>query len=470
VSTVLRNVVGSRSVDAATDRCTDVLDPATAQPYCRAPISGPADLDAAFAAARDGAAVWRETTPAERARALLRIADTIDDRADRFVDAEVRNTGKPRASMVRDEMPHIADCFRFFAGAGRVLDGLAAGEYLAGHTSWVRREPVGVVAAVTPWNYPLMMAVWKLAPILAAGNAVVLKPAETTPVTPLMLAELAAEHLPPGVLNVVCGDRDTGRAMVTHPVPDLVAITGSVRAGREVAAAAGGALKRTHLELGGKAPVLVFPDADPDRTLPGIVGAAYFNAGQSCTAATRVITTGDRYDDLVTGLAGQAARVRVGPEGYYGALNNPDQLDRVSGLVERRQAHAEVVTGGVRLDRPGFYYAPTVVAGVRPGDELADDEIFGPVITVQHAADEDDMVALANATPYGLAASVWTTDHRRALRMARRLDAGAVWINTHSALACEMPHGGVKHSGHGSDLSAYALRDYTRVKHVMSAW
>ena len=466
---MLHHVYDGRRRNGLSGEVCDVVDPATGQVYDRAPVAGPADLDAAFGAAARAFPGWRDTPPAERMRLLLRLADLLEQRAEQFVDAECRNTGKPRPAM-RDEVPHVLDVIRFSAGAARVPEGLASGEYAAGHTSVLRREPVGVIAQITPWNYPLMMATWKWAPAVAAGNTVVLKSAETTPVTPLMLAELAAEVLPPGVLNVVCGGRDTGRLMVEHPVPAMVSLTGSVRAGREVMAAAAPGLRRLHLELGGKAPVLVFDDCDLDLTVAGLLGLGYYNAGQSCTAATKVLATPGVHDDLVARLAAGAGQMRTGgPDegGYYGALNNADQLARVAGMVERRGTHTEVVAGGSPLVRDGFFFPPTVVAGVRQGDELAREEVFGPVVTVQRVADEQDALATANDTPYGLAASVWTSDARRAQRAARALDFGAVWVNCHSVLASEMPHGGYASSGFGSDLSAYSLRDYTRLKHVV---
>lgn len=468
----LQNLVGGRWVPPQDGRTSEVVDPSTGEAYATAPVSGAADVDAALQAAAQAFPGWRDTTPAERQLALLRIADAIEARADELVDVECRNTGKPRALMAADEVPPSADHFRFFAGAARILEGRSAGEYLAGHTSWIRREPVGVVGQVTPWNYPLMMAVWKIAPAIAAGNAVVLKPSDTTPASTLLLAEIAGEFLPPGVLNVVCGDRDTGRALVEHKVPAMVSITGSVRAGMEVAGSAATDVKRVHLELGGKAPVVVFADADLASAAEGIAAAGYYNAGQDCTAATRVLVHASVHDDFVAALAEHARATRTGrPEEdvAYGPVNNANQLARVSGFLDRLPDHAAVVAGGHRLGEVGYFHEPTVVDGLRQDDEAVQTEIFGPVITVQTFTDEAEAVALANGVQYGLSSSVWTSDHGTAMRMSKALDFGVVWINTHIPFVSEMPHGGFKHSGYGKDLSMYGFEDYTRIKHVMSA-
>ena len=469
----LRNFVNGAYVDTARGRRSELVDPATGRVFATAPVSDPEDVDAAFQAARrafeDG---WRDWTPAERQIALNKFADAVEARADELVAAEVRNCGKPVGLTKSEEIGQVLDALRFFAGATRNLEGRAAGEYLRDHTSWIRREPLGVVGQITPWNYPMAMAAWKIGPALAAGNTIVLKPSDTTPVSTLLLAEIAAEFLPPGVFNVVCGDRDTGRALVDHPIPALISLTGSTRAGYEVAQAGSRDLKRLHLELGGKAPVIVFDDADIEQAAAGIAEAGYFNAGQDCTAATRILAAPGIHDDLAAALAEQArGTVTAGPDNpdaAYGPVNNANQLARVTGFLERTPDHAEILTGGARVGDEGFFYAPTVVSGLRQGDELVTDEIFGPVLTVQRFTDEDTAVTWANSVEYGLASSVWTKDHARALRVSRRLDFGCVWINTHIPITAEMPHGGFKHSGYGKDLSTYSFEEYTRVKHVMS--
>jgi betaine-aldehyde dehydrogenase len=469
----LRNFVNGEYVDTVDGERADLVDPSTGKVFATAAVSGAEDVDRAFKAARDAfEGGWRDSTPAERQIAMNKFADAVEERADELVDAEVRNCGKPVGLTKSEEIAQVLDALRFFAGAARNLEGRAAGEYMADHTSWIRREPLGVVGQITPWNYPMAMASWKIGPALAAGDTIVLKPSDTTPVSTLLLAEIASEFFPAGVFNVVTGDRDTGRALVDHPTPALISLTGSTRAGYEVAQAGSKDLKRLHLELGGKAPVIVFDDADVERAAAGIAEAGYFNAGQDCTAATRVLAAPGIHDDLAAALAEQARGTVTAPpsnpDAAYGPVNNANQLARVTGFLDRTPDHAEILAGGDRVGDEGYFFAPTVVSGLRQGDELVTDEIFGPVITVQRFSDEDTAVAWANSVEYGLASSVWTRDHARALRVSRRLDFGCVWINTHIPITAEMPHGGFKHSGYGKDLSTYSFEEYTRIKHVMS--
>ena len=473
--TQLSNFIGGEFVAPSEGTYTDVVNPSTGAVYASAPLSTGPDIDAAFTAAQRAFKDWRKTTPGDRMNYLLKMADAIEANGERLVAAEAENTGKPVALTLAEEIPPMVDQIRFFAGASRMLEGKASAEYMAGFTSSIRREPGGVVGSVAPWNYPMMMAVWKFAPALAAGNTIVLKPSDTTPASAVLMAELFADILPAGVFNVVCGDRSTGAALTQHPIPAMVSITGSTAAGKAVAHAAADRVKRAHLELGGKAPVIVFADADIAAAAEGIAVAGYFNAGQDCTAATRVIAAASIRDDLVAALAEQAATVRLsrdetdGSEDFFiPPVNNPNQLRHVSGLVSRAPSHSRVVTGGESAGGAGYFYAPTLIDGLHQDDELIRTEIFGPVITVQTFDDEAQAVEMANDTDYGLASSVWTRDHGTALRVSAAIDTGCVWVNCHIPLVAEMPHGGVKQSGYGKDLSMYSLEDYTRVKHVMS--
>jgi betaine-aldehyde dehydrogenase len=476
VTKILQNFINGQSVKSSSGKTTEVINPSTGETYAQAQLSNAKDIDQAYQAAETAFESWRETTPSERQQALLKIADTLEANAQELIELEGINTGKAFAVTASEEIPPMLDQIRFFAGAARVLEGRASGEYMKGFTSIVRREPIGVIGQVAPWNYPMLMAVWKFAPAIAAGNCVVLKPSDTTPVSTVRMAELIGDILPAGVLNVVTGDRDTGRALVEHDIPQMVSITGSVRAGMEVAGSAARDVKRVHLELGGKAPVIVFDDADVEAAAEWLAIAGYFNAGQDCTAATRVLVAEKVYDDFVGALAQQAKGLTTtfdngpsDPDALVPPVNNAAQLEKVLGFIDRAPKHAKISAGGNRIGNRGYYIEPTVISDLKQDDEMIQNEIFGPVMTIQKFSDEAQALKWANGVKYGLASSVWTKDFGRAMRMAKYLDFGAVWINTHIPLVAEMPHGGFKHSGYGKDLSMYGFEDYTRIKHVMAS-
>lgn len=467
------NYINGELVPPSAGRYASIIDPSTGEAYLEAPLSDADDVDTAVRAAAAAFPNWRATTPGERSLALFRIADALEAKRDEIVEAECRNTGKPHRVMNDEEFPGIIEHIRFFAAAARDLRGVAAGTYISGHDSTMRREPIGVCAGVAPWNYPLNMGVWKFAPPIAAGNTVVLKPSDTTPVSTVLAATIIGDLLPPGVLNIVVGDRDTGRALVAHPTPRVVSVTGSTRAGMEVSAAAASDLKQVSLELGGKAPILVFDDVVVEDAAREVAAGAFFNAGQDCEAATRILVADSIHDAFLDALVRCAEATTYGPPELpvnYGPLNSESHLDRVQGFIDRLPEHARVRTGGT-ADRSngGFYFPPTVVSDVRQDDEIVQEEVFGPVVTVQRFADESEALSMANDVSYGLAAGIWTNDHARVLRLSDQLDFGKIWVNCHLIVVPEMPNNGYKHSGHGNDMSVLAVEEYTRVKHVMSS-
>ncbi len=467
----LKHFIGGKYVENNTLDYFDLVSPVSGKVYATSPNGGEVEVSLAYRAAEKAFAQWRNSTPGERQKALLKLADLIESKSAQLVAVQSLETGQLKHFIEKEEITASCDALRFFAGAARCLEGKASGEYLEGFTSTIRREPLGIVGQVTPWNYPFMMAVWKIAPALAAGNTVVLKPSDTTPMSTLILAEMAAEIFPAGVFNVVLGQAQTGSLVVSNPTASLVSITGSVRAGLQVAASAAANLTRAHLELGGKAPAIVFADADIAKAVEVISTAGFFNAGQDCTAATRILVEDSIYDLFLERLVARTKSVKFGlpddSEALYGALNSQNQLDQVRGFISRLPPHAKIEVGGKEGSGPGFYFEPTLISGLKQHDEAIQREVFGPVMTIQRFSGEDEALAKANDVDYGLAASVWTKSHGRAQRCCKHLDFGTVWVNNHIPLCAEMPHGGFKKSGYGKDLSAYSLEEYTRVKHIM---